>query len=325
MAGEAAASHEDRPGLLAGLAVSIRPWQWYKQAVLLLGIVFGGLMLDVAAWTDVLVGVLAFCALAGAVYLFNDIQDLERDRRHPTKRHRPIASGQVPVPVAGAAALVLAADGLALAFIVNVSFGLLAVAYLGLNVLYSTVLRGVLFVDVLVVALGFLIRAVAGAVAVHVAVSEWLVALVLLVALMLALGKRRHELEVASVDETRPTGEAYRADVLDNLLLVVMSGIFVFYTLYALTEGGRLMLLTLPPAYYGLFRYFHLVHSTEVLGEPELFFQDRASVVNLGLWALAVVAVLYGAPGHVAGLLDAGLAQADLLDAWLPVVPGVGP
>lgn len=309
MTGETAEWHESAFDLYAGLAMSVRPWQWYKQAVLLVALIFGGLLFDPAAWTNVLIGVLAFCSLASAVYLFNDIQDVEEDRRHPTKRQRPIASGQLPVSVAAVAAVLLAAMGVALSFLVNVPFGLLGLGYLGLNVLYSTLLGSLLFVDVIVVAVGYLIRAVAGAFAVGVPISAWLVAVILLLALVLALGKRRHDIHVAEVEETRDLDEPYDATALDQLLVIVMSGVLVFYTLYVLTKADTLMLLTLPPAYYGLFRYFHLVHTTDVLGEPALIFRDRPTIAAIGIWLLVAVAVLYGAP-----YLEAAIGTPPLLE-----------
>jgi len=301
----AESSHTHNPvTTVTGLVREIRPWQWYKQGVMFLGIVFSRNLLNVDAWINLLLGVGAFTAIAGASYIFNDINDLEEDRNHPEKQHRPIASGQVSIPVAVAFGALLALAGLGAAYTLGPIFFAVLLAYLGQNALYSLYLKQLVFVDVILVAVGFVLRAIAGVIAIEVFLSPWLIVSTFLLALVLALGKRRNELELTSNprDSREVIGE-YSKGNLDQLLVMTMATLLMAYSLYTFSRTDPTMMTTLPFAFFGVFRYHHLVHTTDVAGQPEYLLTDRPSIVNLALWGLVAIAVLYNTPELAAEVL----------------------
>lgn len=294
----AGSSHTFNPVSTAtGLLREMRPWQWYKQGVMFLGIVFSQSLLSTEAWINLLIGVVAFTTIASATYIFNDLSDLEEDRNHPKKQHRPIASGQVSVPVAIIFGSLLAIFGLAAAYSLGPLFLAVLLAYLSQNALYSLYLKQVVFVDILIIAVGFVLRAIAGVVAINVILSPWLIVSTFLLALVLALGKRRHELEIATKpQETRRVLGEYSKGNLDQLLVMTMATLLMAYSLYTFSQEKYTMMLTLPFAFFGVFRYHHLVHTTEIAGQPEYLLTDRPSVVNMVLWGILTIAVLYNIP-----------------------------
>lgn len=282
---------------VTGLVREIRPWQWYKQGVMLLGIVFSQNLLNWDAWLSLVIGIISFTTVASATYIFNDISDLEEDRNHPEKQHRPIASGQVSVPVAAIFGLILIGVGLGAAYSLGPLFLAILLAYLAQNALYSLVLKQFVFVDVLIVAIGFVLRAIAGVIAIDVFLSPWLIVSTFLLALVLAFGKRRNELEVAAnPEETRDVLGEYSEDNIDQLLVMVMATLLMSYSLYTFSRTDPTMMATLPFAFFGVFRYHHLVHTTNIAGQPEYLLTDRPSVVNLILWGIVAIAVLYNIP-----------------------------
>jgi len=286
--------------IISGLVYEIRPWQWYKQSILLLGLIFSRNLFDLLAWAQVIVAIGAFSAVAGAMYIFNDIRDVEEDRKHPEKQNRPIASGQVSIPTAGAFALVLFAGGLYAAYRVAPLLLAVLLAYTVQNVLYTLYLKHVVIVDVMLVAIGFVLRAIAGVVAIDVALSPWLVICTFLAALLLALGKRRAELDrVENPGETRSILAEYTEQTLNNLLVVVLAALVMSYSLYTFFRAGDTMMLTLPFAYFAVFRYHHLVMTSQIQGRPEYLALDRPFVLNLGLWTIVAVAVLYDVPTRI--------------------------
>ena len=295
--GEAQTQQAGVVSTISGLIYEIRPWQWYKQGVILIAIVFSRNLFNPVAWGRVSVAVAAFCAVAGATYIFNDISDVEEDRNHPEKRNRPIASGQVSVQTAGAFAIALLVSGFALAYMLGWLFVFVILTYLVQNAAYSLYLKDVVLVDVLLIAFGFVLRAVAGVVAISVALSPWLVVCTFLAALLLALGKRRHEFETsATPGETRATLDEYTPETLDQLLVIVISTLLMSYSVYTFTGARLAMMLTLPFAFFGVFRYHHLVHTASVGASPGSLLLDRQFILNLALWGLIAVAVLYGSP-----------------------------
>jgi 4-hydroxybenzoate polyprenyltransferase len=291
-------SHSINPvTTITGLAREIRPWQWYKQGVMLLGIIFSQNLLNWDAWLSLLVGIVAFTTVASATYVFNDIIDLEEDRNHPKKQHRPIASGQVSVSVAVVFGIILAGVGLGAAYSLSPLFLILLLAYLGQNVLYSLALKSFIFVDVLIVAIGFVLRAIAGVIAIDVFLSPWLIVSTFLLALVLAFGKRRNELEVAAnPQETRDVLGDYSENNIDQLLVMMMATLLMSYSLYTFSRTDPMMMTTLPFAFFGVFRYHHLVHTTNIAGQPEYLLTDQPSIANLTLWAIVAIAVLYNVP-----------------------------
>jgi 4-hydroxybenzoate polyprenyltransferase len=253
-----------------------------------------------------LLGFALFCALSGAVYLLNDVADVERDRLHPTKSRRPIASGELPVRTATLIALVLGLLALAGSWFLGGAFLASAVCYLALNLLYSFRLKEVVIVDVLSVSLGFVIRAIAGGAAIGVAVSDWLLICTVLLALFLSLSKRRHEL--TSLSGTAAGHRAILAEyspyLLDQMIGVVTASCLMAYAFYTTAEETRQkfqtdrLAWTIPFVLYGIFRYLYLVHQKEKGGSPaDVLLTDRPLLLDVALWAAAVVFIVYTAPG----------------------------
>jgi 4-hydroxybenzoate polyprenyltransferase len=287
------------------LLVSLRPHQWTKNLVVLAALAFSKHLFDADAGLRAASAFLVFCGLSGAVYLANDLVDAERDRAHPVKRLRPIASGALPVPVARAAGAVLVVLGLLASWALGPAFLLCALAYLGLNMAYTFGLKNRVILDVLAVALGFVLRAVAGAVVIQVAFSEWLIVCTLLLSLFLSLAKRRHEL-VTLTDAAfhRSILAEYSPYLVDQMTSVVTASCLMAYAFYTLApetvEKYRTdrLALTIPFVIYGIFRYLYLVHRKEQGGSPtDVLLADRPLLAATVLWGLAVVLIVYTAPG----------------------------
>lgn len=291
------------PSLLWSLVLALRPRQWTKNLIVLAGLIFGERLLDPAAVADAFIAFAVFCLLSGVVYLVNDIRDRHADRLHPIKSRRPIASGALPVPTANVAAVVLAGGALATAFWLSTEFGIIGLTYVVMLVLYSVWLKHLVILDVLTLALGFVLRTWGGAAAVGVAMSHWLLLLVLLGALFLALSKRRAEL-VGLADGARhhrPILAEYSPELLDQMVNVVTASTLLAYALYTIDpatvdrfQTDRLI-WTLPFPLYGIFRYLYLVHRRAEGGDPsELLLSDRPLLSCVVLWGITVVLLVYG-------------------------------
>jgi 4-hydroxybenzoate polyprenyltransferase len=284
------------------LFYSLRPSQWSKNLVIFAGLLFGRRLFDPVAVVDALSGFAVFCILSGVVYLVNDVADRESDRQHPLKAKRPIASGALPVRVALGAAIVLGAIGLGAAVLVGRAFAMVAVAYLLLQLAYSGPLKHIVIIDVLTIAIGFVLRAVGGAVAVHVEISHWLLVCTILLALFIALAKRRHEIVLLAADAAthRPILGEYSPYLLDQMIGVVTASTlisYIFYTISPETQakfGTAWLGLTIPFPLYGIFRYLYLVHQREGGGSPaDLLLTDRPLLACVALWALTVAVIIY--------------------------------
>ncbi|HKC83216.1 MAG TPA: decaprenyl-phosphate phosphoribosyltransferase [bacterium] len=288
--------------MLTSILVSLRPRQWAKNLFVFAGLVFAQKLFTPAVW-PALGAFIVFCALSGAVYLLNDVADREKDRLHPDKRRRPIASGRLPVPTAVGAAAVLTGAALAASLALSRPLAVVALAYAGLLGAYSAWLKHVVIVDVIVVASGFVLRAVGGAVAIDVEISGWLLICTILMALFLALGKRRHEyltLGDAAAGH-RPILAEYSGGLLDQMIAVVTASTVTAYALYTMSPETvakfhtQLLPATLPFVLYGIFRYLYLLYRRQLGGNPsELFLNDRALLLNTLLWMLAVLLIIYG-------------------------------
>lgn len=287
---------------VTALLRSLRPDQWTKNLIVFAGLLFGQLLADAEALAAAVGAFAVFCALSSAMYLVNDVLDREEDRRHPVKFRRPIAAGLVSPQMAMAAAGTLGLGGLAAAFWIRPSFGGIALAFLGLLVLYSQKLKHVVILDVLAIAVGFVLRAVAGAMAVAVPISQWLLICTLLLALFLGLAKRRHELLLlgeGAAGHRRALAE-YSPQLLDQLITIVAAATVVSYAFYT-AEPATVdkfqtdqLTLTLPFPVYGIFRYLYLVHRREGGGSPsEVLLSDRPLLACVAAWAVAVVIIIY--------------------------------
>ena len=292
-----------RSSPVALLVRAMRPRQWTKNLLVFAGIIFGERLLDPAARVQALGAFGVFCALSSAVYLVNDVRDREADRVHPSKSRRPIASGDLSVNTALFAALVLTATGLAVSLAIGPAFAMVASAYVLLMGWYTLGLKHIVILDVIALAGGFVLRAAGGAVAVHVVFSHWLLLLTLLLALFLALSKRRAELVALSDDahtHRKSLGE-YSPYLLDQMIGVVTASTLLAYAFYTISPetiakfGTDRLLWTVPFPLYGIFRYLYLVHQREGGGSPsDTLLEDRPILICVALWGAAVVAILYG-------------------------------
>jgi 4-hydroxybenzoate polyprenyltransferase len=289
--------------MLSAIVASLRPRQWVKNLFVFAGLVFAQRLFTDAAWTTIAAFAI-FCALSGAVYLLNDVADRDRDRVDPRKRERPIAAGRLPVGIAVATATALVVAGLGLGAVLSRPFFVTALAYVLLLVAYSIWLKHLVIVDVLVVAGGFVLRAVAGAVVIDVEISEWLLICTILLALFLALGKRRYEYMALDADAIRhrPILAEYSPALLDQMIAVVTASTVTAYALYTMSPQTvakfhtRLLPATLPFVLYGIFRYLYLLYRRQLGGNPsELLLSDTALLINTLGWIFAVLLIIYGA------------------------------
>ncbi len=282
---------------LQGLLLSMRPRQWTKNLLIFAGIVF-----------DVKLFVLPYLActimafvLSSAVYLINDLADIEKDRQHPRKRYRPLASGQLSPQVATIAIIVIVAVALPLAFWLSTPFGGLALTYVVLMLAYSVYFKHIVIVDVLIVSAAYPLRAGAGTVVFPIErFSPWLYVCTLLGALLISFGKRRHEMRLLenSAAHHRASLDEYSPALLDEMIAVVTSTTVIAYSLYTFSApnlpGSHAMMLTIPFVLYGIFRYLYLIHRRNEGGSPEeLFLKDRPLALTVLLWGLTVIAILY--------------------------------
>lgn len=276
-----------------------RPRQWPKNLLLFAAVLFSGRFREAGPMALALLACGAFVLLSASVYAFNDLRDAAEDRRHPHKKTRPVASGRVKPAEAALLSALWAGLGLGLSAVLGGRFLLLAVAYLALSTLYSQWTKHQVILDVLSLAAGFVLRAAAGAVAVHVPISEWLLVCSTLLALFMGLVKRRAELSQAGDGgrKQRRALEHYSLPLLDQMIAVVAGATVVAYALYAVSvhsDGrGSWMMLTIPFVLYGIFRYLYLAHQKGLGAAPEqVFLGDRALQITLLLWVLCSAAIL---------------------------------
>jgi 4-hydroxybenzoate polyprenyltransferase len=273
-----------------------RPKQWTKNGFVLAGVVFSGEALEASSLVAVLLAFVAFCALSGAVYAANDILDVEEDRKHPTKRSRPVASGEISTRVAVVYAALLAAGGLTLAFFVDFGVGLGGLAYLLLQAVYTPVLKHVAVLDVMSISAGFVIRALAGVEAVGAHISPWLVVCTGLLTLFLGFSKRRYELFVLGEGAVahRKNLRDYSVEMLDQMMNIMVAATIIAYTMYTFFAYNRsYMMVSIPIVVYGIFRYLLLVHR-DGGGDPDtLLLSDRPLQITLLLWLVVVMTVIY--------------------------------
>jgi len=292
---------------LVSLVISLRPEQWTKNLIVFAGLLFGRQLFDVRAVLTAVGAFTVFCALSGVVYLVNDVADREADRRHPLKCRRPVASGALSPRTALAGAVAIAVVALASAFWINLLFGAIAVAYVALMVGYSARLKHIVILDVLTIAIGFVLRAAAGAVAIPVKIDHWLLVCTVLLALFLGLSKRRHELTLlagGAIEHRKILGE-YTPYLLDQMIGVVTASTLIAYILATIDPekvrefGTPYLGLTIPFPLYGIFRYLYLVHQKEGGGSPAaMLMNDRPLLACVALWVVAVVVIVYGL-GHM--------------------------
>jgi len=292
--------------VIRAILVSLRPHQWTKNLLVFAALALSKHLFEREAFLRALLAFGIFCGLSGTVYVINDITDLARDRLHPRKRLRPLASGALSPAAARALAGGLGLACLALSWILGRDFALVALLYVLLNLAYSFRLKEIVIVDVLSISLGFLLRGVAGALAISVQFSDWLIVCTILLALFLALAKRRHELTslTDAASGHRPILAEYSPYLLDQMISVVTASCLMAYAFYTMApetvekyQTDRLA-WTIPFVLYGIFRYLYLVHQRDQGGSPtDLLLTDRPLLVDVALWALSIVLIVYTAGG----------------------------
>jgi 4-hydroxybenzoate polyprenyltransferase len=281
---------------------TLRPKQWVKNLFVFAPLVFSVQFLNRASFLAASKAFISFCLVSGALYTLNDLFDINEDRLHPVKRHRPLASGRLSKAAAITIIVISGAAGLALALSLNRTFFLIILSYLLLQVLYSSWLKHVVILDIFVVATGFLLRVIAGAVAIKVEISSWILICTILLALFLSMTKRRHEyfLLPGNASAHRPILKEYNPYLLDQMISVVTASTLIAYCLYTISEETvakfhtRNLILTTPFVLYGIFRYLYLVHQKNQGGTPEeLVLKDKPLLADIILWVISVGLILY--------------------------------
>lgn len=279
----------------------MRPKQWTKNLFIFAALLFDLKLFDLTYAVRTVLAFVLFCILSGSVYLINDLTDIEKDRQHPVKRNRPLASGKLKRSWAVAAAVVVPPITLSLCFLLQPLFGLIALAYFVIQLLYSFGLKNVVILDVLIIAAGFVLRVAAGsAVAEAHRFSPWIYVCVTLLALFLALGKRRNELTLldANALEHRKVLQEYSPQLLDEMMALVTSSTVIAYSLYTFSAenlpANKAMMLTIPFVLYSIFRYLYLIHEKNLGGSPEeILIRDAPFIVSNLCWGAVVVLILY--------------------------------
>ncbi len=288
--------------ILSEIIKSSRPQQWLKNFFVFAPLIFSQNVLNRPLALKSVLAFSVFCLVSGAVYIFNDIKDLEEDKRHPLKSQRPLASGRIKISHALIGFLALSIVSFVLAATLSRNFLLTVLVYFVLQLAYSIRLKHVVILDVFVIAAGFLLRVVAGGFAIEVYLSPWLLICTLLLALFLAMSKRRHELILLQEDAGahRPILKEYSPHLLDQMISVVTASVVVTYCLYTISEetvakfGTTNLILTVPFVIYGIFRYLYLVHQKAQGGSPEtLILKDKPLLLDLILWILTASLILY--------------------------------
>ncbi len=288
--------------ILVEIVKSLRPYQWTKNLFIFAPLIFSQNIFNVPLLITSVFAFAVFCVLSGAVYIWNDMRDIEEDKLHPIKSLRPLASGRLGKTSASVAFILFSVVGLGCALLINFTFFILALSYVILQIFYSTWLKHVVILDVLLIAAGFLLRVSSGGVAIMVDISEWLLICMFLLALFLALSKRRHELVLLEENASnhRPILQEYSPYLLDQMISVVTASTVVAYCLYTISEetvakfGSSRLIYTVPFVLYGIFRYLYLIHKRGEGGSPEsIILKDKPFLAGILLWIVAAVVILY--------------------------------
>ena len=287
---------------ISALLISIRPQQWIKNMLVFGGLVFSQSFLKLDALLLSIAAFVVFCLASSAIYLFNDLRDIEEDRQHPSKCHRPLASGLLSVRLTWVIMILMLLIAVAGAILLRSTFALVIIIYLILNILYSMYLKKQVILDVMIVSFGFVLRAVAGALVIAVEVSPWLFLCTLMLALLVSFGKRRHELVLLNnnAHQHRLSLKEYSPPFLDIMMTISGAAALVTYSLYTMASetiarfNTQWLVLSTLFVLYGIFRYFYLVHQKNAGGDPSnLFVKDIPTLINVLLWGLSVILIIY--------------------------------
>jgi 4-hydroxybenzoate polyprenyltransferase len=282
--------------------VSMRPKQWVKNSFIFPALIFSQNVFNLGLLLTSIGAFVTFCFISGGVYLLNDLLDIEMDKKHPRKSLRPLASGRLSPLVAKIVFIVFFAVSLTASFRINLSFGIIALGYFMVQIAYSVFLKNVVIMDVFSIAAGFFLRVLAGAKAIEVPISSWLLICTIFISLFLALGKRRHEILLLSEDtgNHRKVLDAYKVTLLDQLVSVATTGTVISYSLYTLSQetikkfNTKNLWFTIPIVLYGIFRYLYLLYWKEEGGDPELLlFEDKPLLASVVLYVIVIGIILY--------------------------------
>lgn len=284
-----------------GLIKTMRPKQWIKNLFIFAALVFDGKLLNLPYLTATIAGFAAFCLISSAVYLINDIADVNADRQHPKKKNRAIPRGDLPIPLAWAAAGVITLMALGAGFALNTGFGVVLLGYFLLMIAYTFKLKHMVILDVLLIAVGFVLRVGAGVPLVNaVRFSPWMYVCMFLLAMLLGFGKRRQEIvELGGGNATRAILDEYNIELLDQIIAIVTGAVIVAYAFYTFSSpaipDNHTMMASIPFVVYGVFRYLYLVHVRGQGGAPdEIALTDRPMQIGIILWGAVVVFAFYG-------------------------------
>lgn len=284
-------SERTKINVVKGLIRELRPKQWTKNLLVFASAMFAGTLLEPENLLRTIIAFVAFSFMSSTIYIINDIIDVDKDRLHPDKCHRPIASGVVSIPLGIVTATILAGLSIIASLIVNIYLTGILLVYFLLNLSYSLHLKHIVLIDVMVIAAGFVLRATAGAAAVDGHLTSWFVLCTMLLSLFLALGKRRHELELFEdqPDKRRKVLDHYSVKLLDQLMVIVTGLTIMFYALYAASEDQRMM-WSVPFVIYGVFRYYYLIHMKNAGGRPEdVLLTDKHILITVVLFGAVVI------------------------------------
>ena len=288
--------------ILKYILLSMRPEQWIKNFFVFTALLFSKNLLNPSKDIEAIIGFVIFCMVTGCAYMVNDLVDLEKDKLHPVKSRRPLASGKLKKETAAKIIVLVCLASLSFAFYMNILFGFIVLAYFLLNIGYSIYLKNIVIIDVVSIAAGFVLRVLGGAVIISVVASQWLILCTILLSLFLGFSKRRHELILLEDSATshRRVLEHYSPYFLDQMIAVVTASTLICYALYTMSRdtveklGTSKLIYTIPFVLYGIFRYLYLVHQKEEGGSPtEIMFTDKPMIINICLWVISSVVFIY--------------------------------
>ncbi|MFI2856637.1 decaprenyl-phosphate phosphoribosyltransferase [Paenibacillus sp. JSM ZJ436] len=288
--------YKSSPSSLALVWNQLRPKQWSKNLLLFAALIFSINKVDFMQIAYSIIGFLIFCVISSTVYIINDFVDRDADRAHPVKRHRPMASGRLNPVVALSVGTVLFLLSLLISFLLNPLFMVIAITYFVINVSYSLYLKHIVILDLMLIASGFVLRAIAGGVIISVSLTPWFLLCTLLLSLFLAIGKRRHELILLQdgVSAHRKVLESYSVSLLDQFSNIVTAATVLSYSLFTFTSSHTVyLMLTIPFVIYGMFRYLYLIQIRNLGGSPEhILLEDKPILITVVMYSLCVVIIL---------------------------------
>lgn len=288
--------------MIKAIIISLRPQQWTKNFLVFAGLIFSKNVSDLNSILSSIFAFVIFCLISGSTYIINDIIDIEKDKLHPLKSKRPLASGKLKKSTALGIAFSILMPSILLAFYFSPSFGGIVSGYAILTLSYSLYLKRIVIVDVIIIAIGFVLRALSGVVVLNVEISSWLLVCTIFLALFLALAKRRHELTSLGKDSSnhRKALSEYSVHLLDQMIAIVTASTVMAYALYTTADmtiqrfGTRNLVFTIPFVLYGIFRYLYLIHQKSLGGNPEkILLSDKPFIINVTLYIIVTILIIY--------------------------------